>query len=141
MMKLRFLFLSILVLWSSFTVFAQTEEAKVKTKKFSKTLDLRFENGAMLGNNTEFSQQVVDASYYNGADIRLGFRNANADDIYSNVYRRPYFGVGLYTSTFHNANIGNPGAVYFFLTMPLKFEGLKKGLGSSTFQKSLQPYD
>ena len=144
-MKSRCFILAILLLWSSFSVFAQTEEAKVKTKKFSKTFDLRFENGAMLGNNTEFSQQVVDASYYNGADIRLGFRNANADDIYSNVYRRPYFGVGLYTSTFHNADIGNPGAVYFFLTIPLKFEGLKKWSfsysGAFGLSYKFNPYD
>lgn len=144
-MKLRLIILSVLVLWFSYSVFSQSEESKIKTKKFSKYLDLRFENGAMLGNNTDVSQQVVDASYYNGADIRLGFRNTDADDIYSNVYRRPYFGVGLYTSTFHNADIGTPGAVYFFLTIPLKFEGLKKWTfsysGAFGLSYNFNPYD
>ena len=116
-----------------------------KKKKNSKYLDLRFENGAMLGNTTQFSDQIVNSSYYNGADIRLGFRNTNPDDIYSNVYRRPYFGVGVYTSTFNNEDVGSPGAVYFFLTIPLKFEGLKKWTfsysGAFGLSYNFNPYD
>jgi hypothetical protein len=99
---------------------------KVKDKKFVKYLDIRFENGAMLGNGTEIGDQLIDATYYNGTDIRLGFRKADPNDVYSNVYRRPYLGVGYYSSTFHNEAIGRPNALFFFLTMPFTFEGNKK---------------
>ncbi len=95
-------------------------------KKFGKYLDARYEVGAMLGNDSEFSDQVVNSSFYMGVDFRLGFRLTDPDNVYSNVYRRPYYGVGFYSSTFHNAEIGEPNALYFFLTMPLKFEGAKK---------------
>lgn len=116
-----------------------------KEKKFVKYLDLSFENGAMLGNDSEFSDQLVNSSYYNGMDIRLGFRRADRYNIYSNVYRRPYLGVGWYTSTFHNEAIGTPSALYFFLTFPLAFESNKHWTFSYTgafgLSYNFNPYD
>lgn len=127
----------------SFSLFSQ--ETERKHIKYSKYLDLRVENGAMLGNTTEFSEQITDASYYNGVDARLAFRKADPNDIYSNVYRRPYFGLGIYSSTFNNDAVGNPAAAYFFLTIPLKFEGLKKWTFSYTgafgLSWNFNPYD
>lgn len=95
-------------------------------KKYAKYLDVRFENGAMLGTGSELSDQLIDASYYNGFDVRLGFRKTDPNDVYSNVYRRPYLGLGYYNSTFHNDDVGKPNALYFFLTIPFVFEGAKK---------------
>ena len=66
----------------------------IPVKKQVKYLDIRFENGAMLSNDTDVGDQLVNSSYYNGLDVRLGFRRTNPNDIYSNVYRRPYFGLG-----------------------------------------------
>lgn len=97
-----------------------------KDKKYIKYLEFRFENGAMLSNDTDLGDQLVNSSYYNGIDIRLGFRKTNPDDIYGNVYRRPYMGVGWYSSTFHNADIGKPNALYYFMTIPFVFEQDKK---------------
>jgi len=85
------------------------------TRKYIKYLDFRVENGTMPGNGSEIGDQLVNQSYYNGIDIRLAFRKSNPYDVYSNVYRRPYMGVGFYTSTFQNANVGRPIALYFFL--------------------------
>ena len=123
----------------------QAQEKKDLYTGQAKYLDLRMEHGAMLGNDSEFSDQIVNSTYYNAIDIRLGFRKANKDDVYSNVYRRPYFGVGLYTSTFHNADIGKPNAVYFFLTMPLKFEGVDNWSfsysGAFGLSYNFNPYD
>lgn len=95
-------------------------------KKYAKYLDFRIENGAMLGTETELSDQLLNASYYNGLDLRLGFRKTDPDDVYSNVYRRPTFGLGFYSSTFHNADIGKPHALYFFFNFPFAFEEAKK---------------
>ncbi len=124
----------------------EEDSAKVKKhRKFIKYLDLSFENGAILGNNNELSEQVVNASYYNGMDIRLGFRRSDKNDIYSTTYRRPYMGVGWYASTFHNEDIGKPNALYFFLTHPLKFEGDKRFTLSYTaafgLSYNFNPYD
>lgn len=93
---------------------------------FAKYIDLRIENGLMLSNGTALGKQVVDNTYYNGFDVRFSFRNLDTQDLYSNLYRRPYLGLGWYTSTFNNASIGNPCAIYGFLTLPLSFEGQQK---------------
>ncbi len=93
-----------------------------KDKKYAKYLEFRFENGAMLSNDTELGDQLVNSSYYNGIDVRLGFRKTNPDDIYGTVYRRPYMGIGWYASTFHNEDIGKPNALYYFMTIPFVFE-------------------
>ena len=97
-----------------------------KVRKYIKYLDLRLENGTMLGNGNEIGDQIVNSTYYNGIDVRVGFRKTDPNDIYSNVYRRPYMGVGFYSSTFHNADVGNPNALYFFLTHPFVFEQNKR---------------
>jgi hypothetical protein len=97
-----------------------------KVRKYIKYLDFRVENGTMLGNGSEIGDQLVNQSYYNGIDIRLAFRKSDPYDVYSNIYRRPYMGVGFYTSTFHNADVGKPNALYFFLTHPFVFERDKR---------------
>lgn len=116
-----------------------------RTKKFIKYLDFRLENGAMLGNGDELADQLAETSYYNGLDIRLGFRRSDPKNVYSNVYRRPYFGLGWYSSTFQKAEIGEPNALYFFLTIPLKFEELKKWTfsysGAFGLSYNFNPYD
>ena len=80
-------------------------------KKYIKYNDFRFENGTMLGDGSDLANQVINGSYYNGIDFRLGFRKTDVYDAYSNVYRRPYFGVGFYSSTFYNEDIGTPNAL------------------------------
>ncbi len=125
-MRLTKLFVAVFLFGGMLQLSAQfkqdTTAYKSPTKKYLKYLDLRFENGAMLGNGLEPGDELIESSYYNGLDLRLSFRNADRDDPYSNVYRRPYYGVGWYNSTFHNKDVGNPTALYFFLTMPLTFE-------------------
>lgn len=114
-------------------------------KKYIKYLDFRIENGAMLGNGSDIGDQLIEASYYNGIDLRLAFRKSDPNDVYSNVYRRPYLGVGWYSSTFNNADIGNPHALYFFMTMPFTFETNKKlsfaYTGAFGLSYKFNPYD
>ncbi len=134
-----FLFLTIL------TYGQHSDSVIIKTPKYVKYLDLRFENGSMLGDGSDLGEQVVNASYYNGIDVRLGFRVADPDNVYSNVYRRPIIGLGAYSSTFHNADIGEPDAIYFFLTIPFGFEQTKKLTFSYTaafgLSYNFNPYD
>lgn len=110
-------------------LFAQaqtTDSTKNESKKYVKTLNLNIENGTVLSNGSTISDQLIDASYYNGVDLRLGFRKTNPKDTYSNIYRRPTLGVGYYSSTFRNPDIGTPTALYFFLEMPFAFAEQKK---------------
>jgi hypothetical protein len=109
----------------SFAQNTETDTPKPQ-KKYAKYIDARYEFGAMLGTDSDWSEQIVNSSAYMGLDFRLGFRKTDPNNIYSNVYRRPYFGLGFYSSTFHNADVGYPNAIYFFLTIPIKFEEDKK---------------
>ena len=143
---LRFIF-AFAILISSHLAYSQTSDS-LKTKKerkYIKYLDFSIENGAILGNDDEMSDQIVNSSYYNGLDIKLGFRKANKDDVYATVYRRPYIGLGWYSSTFNNADIGNPNALYFYLNFPFAFEGAKKFTFSYTaafgLSYNFNPYD
>jgi hypothetical protein len=95
-------------------------------RKFVKYLDGRFENGAMLSNSSELGDQLVNSSYYNGLDFRLGFTRTDTNEVLSTVYRRPIVGLGFYGSTFHNGDVGNPNAIYFFITIPFTFEEARK---------------
>ena len=127
-MKFLRILLTLTFFYSVLIINGQGTDNPIPTplKKYVKYLDVRFENGAMLGTDAEWSDQIVNSSYYQGLDFRLGFRKTDPDNIYSNVYRRPYFGLGFYAATFHNADVGSPNALYFFLTIPLKFEENKK---------------
>lgn len=139
--------LIVVLMFSVNGIFAQDADTIVNKyqKKYIKYLDVRMENGMMLGNGDELADQLAQSSYYNGFDIRLGFRKSDPNNIYSNVYRRPYFGVGWYSSTFHQEEIGEPNALYFFLTIPLKFEELKKWTfsysGAFGLSYNFNPYD
>ncbi len=119
------LFLTLLLF--SLKVNAETNADTLRTKKkFVKYLDFRAENGTMISNGSPIGNKIVESSYYNGFDVRLGFRKTDADDIYCSLYRRPYFGIGAYGSTFNNGDIGKPAALYFFFTLPMAFENNKK---------------
>ncbi len=127
MIKIKHFTISIFFIFIVSLSYGQySDSIMIKTPKYIKYLDFRFENGMMLGDGTDLGDQLVEASYYNGLDIRLGFRVSDPDDAYSNVYRRPIIGLGFYSSTFHNEDIGEPNAIYFFLTMPFRFEEAKK---------------
>lgn len=135
------------LMYSMSALLAQNTSTQIPVpqKKYVKYLDFRFENGAMLSNDTELGDQVVNSSYYNGVDIRLGFRKTDPYDIYSTVYRRPYMGVGWYSSTFQNNDVGKPHALYYFLTIPFAFEGVKKltfaYTGAFGLSYKFNPYD
>ncbi len=141
------LFLTVTFIISIHILFGQSPDSldQIPQKKYTKYLDVRFENGLMLSTDSEVGDQLVNSSYYNGADIRLGFRRNDRNSPYSTVYRRPYLGLGWYTSTFHNSDVGSPNALYFFLTIPFKFEGNKKFTFSYTaafgLSYNFNPYD
>lgn len=127
-------------------VFAQTDTiSKVKVRKYSKEWNLSFQQGTVLGNGTEVGDQLAEASYYNGLDIRLGFRLNNLNDIYNQVYRLPIMGVGWYASTFNQEAIGKPNAIYYYFNLPIRFERSRKFtmsyMGAFGLSYNFNPYD
>jgi hypothetical protein len=108
-------------------------------------IDARHESGAIIGNGTDVGEQLINSSYYNGLEVRLGFRSTDDRDVYSSVYRRPTYGIGMYSSTFHNESFGKPHALYFFLMIPFKFQKDHKFTfnytGAFGISYNFNPYD
>lgn len=126
-------------------VSAQIKNDTTSSKTYNVNLKLDVENGITLSNGSAEGDDLVAASYYNGVDVRVGFRRRDKNHIYSTVYRRPTLGVGFYSSTFQNPDIGTPFATYFFLDIPFAFAEEKKFNLSYTaafgLSYNFNPYD
>lgn len=146
-MKRLFLpFILLTIFMSGSFCYSQSDTiSKQKVRKTTKVWSLSFEQGAMLGNGTELGDQLIESSYYNGVDLHLGFSKNNHKDVYNQVYRLPVLGLGWYASTFHNADVGKPNALYFFFNMPMSFERNKKFtmsyIGAFGLSYNFNPYD
>ncbi|MCZ4409084.1 acyloxyacyl hydrolase [Cryomorphaceae bacterium 1068] len=145
-MRSRWILVLIICCCISSPSFAQESlDIPVPSKKYIKYLELRLENGAMLSNGTDFGDEIVNSSYYNAVDVRLGFQNTNAYSVYSNLYRRPIMGLGWYASTFHNEDVGNPNALYYFFKMPYSFRENSRWNftygGAFGFSYNFSPFD
>lgn len=143
---MRILFVALIILTFFSAASAQSDTlSKQKTKRYSALFNLSFEQGAMLGNGTEVGDQLAEASYYNGLDFRVGFSINNHSDLYNQVYRLPIMGLGWYTSTFHQDEIGKPNAIYYYFNMPIRFERSRKltmsYLGAFGLSYNFNPYD
>jgi len=117
---MRTFWIIIIFIFISVPAFAQ-DSIPTPSKKYMKYLGLRLETGAMMSNSTDLGDQIVESSIYGAVDLRLGFQKTDPYDVYKNLYRRPIMGFGFYNSTFNNRDVGEPNAVYFFLTMPFQF--------------------
>ncbi len=138
--------LLLIISFLSIAAFPQSDTlSEKKTKKYSKVWNFSFEQGGMLGNGTDLGDQLADASYYNGIDIRLGFTKKNHSDVYNQIYRLPIMGIGWYSSTFHQSEIGKPNALYYYFNMPIHLERTRKFtmsyLGAFGLSYNFNPYD
>lgn len=138
--------LVLIIVYSAIFASAQPDTlTNQETRKYTKNWNLSFEQGAMLGNGTDIGDQLAEASFYNGLDFRLGFRLNDHSDIYNQVYRLPEMGVGWYSSTFHQEEIGKPNALYYYFNMPIRFERSRKltmsYLGAFGLSYNFNPYD
>lgn len=77
------------------------------------------ENGGMLTQKSVKST-TYEGAYYNGVNLRLGWRAQGKKDPYHQLYKYPTYGVGIYSSTFNSDIIGNPFAVYGFVNTPIR---------------------
>ncbi len=132
-------------------VFSQAVHAQIDTKmdsrakKYYHSLNISMENGAMLSNDTELGDQIVNSSYYNGFNLQYGWSKNDPEDTYNQSYRHPTLGLGWYAATFHSSEVGYPNALYFFMSMPLTWETNKRWTGSYTgafgLSYNFNPYD
>jgi hypothetical protein len=126
--------------WAQFST-PKTDEDKT----FSHRWDLSFEQGAMLGNGSTTGDQLANSVYYNGIDLHFGFIKNDDADIYNIVYRRPTMGIGWYASTFQDASIGKPNALYYYFDIPILGSANERWslsyLGAFGLSYNFNPYD
>lgn len=114
----------------------------LKNKVFSIELDI--ENGGILAAK-DIRASAFENAYYNGVNLRLGWRAREAKNTYDILYNNPTYGVGIYSSTFGNDIVGSPFALFGFVQIPIQPPSNKRwtfdyriGLGLSG---NFKPYD
>jgi hypothetical protein len=116
-----------------------------KQKKYTQSIQVSAENGMLISNGSEKSNQLLDRSYYNGLEFKYGWTKNNTLNTYNQLYRFPTLGIGWYGSTFHNSDIGKPNALYLFFHIPVSFENDKRWTSSYTgafgVSYDFNPYD
>lgn len=118
------------------------DTAFIKKKKFS--IELELENGGILA-ASDIKSSTFENAYYNGLNLRLGWKSKKPTSDYDLLYNNPTYGIGIYSSTFNTDIIGSPYAVYGFVQIPflteknnrIKFD-YRIGLGLSG---NFKPYD
>jgi len=129
----------------AFNGISQNDSILIKKSKYNKVASYSFEMGSILGNGSDFGDKLANRSSYRGYEARLGFRLNDRDDAYNQVYRFPIMGVGFYMSTFHEEEIGNPNAFFYYFNMPVTFERSRKitmsYLGAFGLSYNFHPYD
>ncbi len=115
-----------------------------KATKNPLIIELEVENGGILASK-EARETAFQSAYYNGVNLKVGWRIQKSDDQYFALYNNPIYGVGLYSSTFNTDIIGSPYAIYGFVQTPFGNLANKRwafdyriGLGISG---NFNPYD
>lgn len=98
-------------------VLAQRDSSYV-AKKNPLTIQLQVQNGGILPQK-DLKNITYEDAYYEGLDLKIGWKQYKSKDPYFQLYNNPTYGVGIYSSTFHNNIIGNPFAVYGFVQTPI----------------------
>lgn len=80
-------------------------------------IELEIENGGILAAK-DIRRTTFESAYYNGINLKIGWKIQKSDDQYFTLYNNPTYGVGFYSSTFNTDIIGSPYAIYGFVQSP-----------------------
>ena len=81
-------------------------------------LELELENGGILAQKG-LKSTTYEGAYYNGLNLKIGWKQRAKKDQYYQIYNYPIYGIGIYSSTFHSSIIGSPFAIYGFVQTPI----------------------
>lgn len=102
----------------------ETPQTLSATKK-TFVLNIDMENGGILG-SSKTKANIYENAYYNGLNIRLGWKSKTPTKDYDLLYNNPIYGIGFYSSTFNTPVIGKPYALYGFFQAPFLTERKNK---------------
>lgn len=109
-------FLSLIVLLAAQQATAQSDSLAQKPKN-PLIIEVEVENGGILAAK-DIKNTTFESAYYNGINLKVGWKIHNSDDQYFTLYNNPIYGIGFYSSTFETDVIGSPYALYGFVQSP-----------------------
>lgn len=80
-------------------------------------IEIEVENGGILASK-EVKNTTFQSAYYNGVNLKVGWKIQKSDDQYFKLYNNPIYGIGFYSSTFNTEILGSPYAIYGFVQTP-----------------------
>lgn len=107
-----FLLLGMQSLWAQSIL-----KKKDRTNKNPLIIELEVENGGILATK-DLKNTTFESAYYNGMNLKIGWKIQKSNDQYFALYNNPIYGIGFYSSTFETDVIGSPYAVYGFVQTP-----------------------
>ena len=110
------IWLSVLVL-NSLLAQDQKDTIHVLSNKRSLIIETEVETGGILASG-DLKEQTFKDAFYNGINLRVGWKIQQSTDQYFKLYHNPTYGIGVYTSTFNKSAIGSPNALYGFVQSP-----------------------
>lgn len=111
-------FITAVLLLATSHLHAQIDSVRTKrTIKNPFIIELEMENGGILAAK-DIKRTTFESAYYNGFNLKVGWRIQQSDDQYFALYNNPIYGIGFYSSTFHTDIIGSPYALYGFVQTP-----------------------
>ena len=126
-------------------LYAQSDSiSSARPPKNPLIIELEMENGGILAAK-DIRRTTFESAYYNGINLKVGWKIQKSDDVYFTLYNNPIYGIGFYSSTFNTDIIGSPYAIYGFMQSP--FGNLKKKYWSFDYRIGLgisgnfKPYD
>lgn len=115
-MKNKYSFSILLLFIGLSSIYGQKKDSILH--KNSLIIEVEQENGGILADK-DLKQKAFDGAYYNGVNLKVGWRMNSKKDPYYTIYNNPIYGVGFYSSTFHNNIVGKPYALYGFVQTPI----------------------
>lgn len=96
---------------------SQSDSTTNQIPRKSIIIEAEVENGGILASG-ELKEKTFKDAYYNGVNLKVGWKINRSDDQYFKLYNNPIYGIGVYSSTFRNDIVGSPYALYGFIQTP-----------------------
>lgn len=134
--------LQILPVFSCLFLGLISSQIHAQSKKF---IEASYDQGPIIGNNKDWSRELIDKIDYAGVDVRFGWRSSQ-NTYYNYINRFPSYGIGFTTAVKYYEEIGRPMGLYAFGEFPLGKNKFDRKLNFSYFAQvglgfNMTPYD
>ena len=83
---MRLVIFILLLCFSNIALSQKDNRFKFTPKKYTHSLQFTLENGVIVSNGTQKSNQLIDRSYYNGLDLKFGWTKKDMENSHYRKY-------------------------------------------------------